>query len=111
MNDRMLGILSQAFLDNITLGALFGRLRRPGAPEELVDEREIVDEKPIRAYLADLYTGHQTKIKRQIQRRLRKAIDRHRASQHRDGSWRVDTEAEDVARTVYEEAELVEHCS
>jgi hypothetical protein len=36
---RILDIMTDSFLDGITGAALFGKLRRPGAPTELVDGR------------------------------------------------------------------------
>jgi len=36
---RILGIMTDSFLDGISGAALFGKLRRPGAPTVLVDSR------------------------------------------------------------------------
>jgi hypothetical protein len=37
----MANVLFEAFLDGITCAGLFGKLRRPGAPTEIVDSRSV----------------------------------------------------------------------
>ena len=42
MNARRRRVALQSFLDGITAAGLFGWLRRPGAPTELIDSRNAV---------------------------------------------------------------------
>jgi hypothetical protein len=47
-NYRILWIMIDAFLDGISGAGLFGKLRPPGAPTVLMDERTEVDASPRR---------------------------------------------------------------
>lgn len=41
LSQRKLNIFLEAFLDGCTGAALFGRLRIPGSPQELIDSRTV----------------------------------------------------------------------
>ena len=54
---RILDIMTDSFFDGITGAALFGKLRRPGAPTVLVDERPPKDMRARLAYEEFLLRG------------------------------------------------------
>lgn len=107
MDNRMLSIMYEAFLDNITLGALFRKLRRPGAPTEVIEQGNAVD------YVTDLIKAPQNPARRRIHARLQRAFRKkdgepviRGAIFEKKDEW-IQRAAEDVES---KHGELVEHC-
>jgi len=81
---RILGIMTDSFLDGITGAALFGKLRRPGAPTVLVNTRSPEEAYP--EYDALLTTSFRSRAEAvvELQTTLEKALGRAGAKAKRE---------------------------